>query len=136
MHFPHPSLLCWKDSSELPPHLGCYNTLGGSYAFKMSPLELGGRGSQIKQNQMNKEAVSIWQCSSQLGTTKYSERCEQVHCGGEAATILLFSCALSKAYTADLLIDWPGGKNSLWMMSFTSKNIINDLDCLSSALVT
>lgn len=36
---------------------------------------------------MNKDVVPVRRCSSRPGTARFSGRCEQVHCPGEAVTI-------------------------------------------------
>ena len=73
--------------------------------------------SHTEQDQVNREVVPVRRFSSQPGTAGCSERCEQVHCHGEAAmicpaTTLVSSCALSEAKAAGSLCrlaDWSSG---------------------------
>ena len=83
----------------------------------MIPLSVGGkRESHMEQDQVNREVVPIWQCSSHPKTAEYSRHCEQVCCR-EAVTIcsaihLVCSCTLNEAYTAGSsckLADWWSG---------------------------
>ena len=125
MHFSillcHTSMHCWKDSSGMPlssiltPSWWPPCLQNGSLWW--SPWVCGKEKGHTEQDQVNREVVPARWCSSQPGTAGCSERCEQVHCHGEAAmicpaTTLVSSCALSEAKAAGSpcrLADWSSG---------------------------
>ena len=73
---------------------------------KQAHLSLVKKNSLTGQDQLNNMVVLERRCSSQPGTVGWSERCNLVHCRGEAvmichATTLVSSCALSEAYIGE-----------------------------------
>ena len=114
-----------------------------------SPWAWGKEKKSPEQDQVNREVVPVRWCSSRPGTAGCWGRCEQVHCGGEAATIcpatvtLVTSRALSEAKAAGSLCrlaDWSSGPvarthcgRCLWYRrtSLISMTLTFDFDCLA-----
>ena len=149
MHFSilcyHASMHYWKESSEMPSQFCYYGPLDSLHIFKMGSLGLEEMKTVTEQDQVNKEVVLVWLCSSLPRTTRCSGHSEQVHCRGEAATICPTTTVASFRVPTQAYITgspfrhtdfWSYGKNSQGTMPFTSMNVIYMIVLLSSVLVT
>ena len=63
-----------------------YDPLDGLHTFKTDPLDDPLRLGEKEKDLVNREVVEE-KCSTRPGTAKRTERCEQVYCCGNAATI-------------------------------------------------